>query len=572
MHDLVIKGGSIVDGSGSEPATGDVAVNDGVITEVGSDVGSGSREIDADGRLVMPGWVDIHTHYDGQATWDPELTPSSWHGVTTTVFGNCGVGFAPLRPGSQDYLINLMEGVEDIPGTVLAEGIDFTWSTFEEYLDELARTPRIMDIGAQIPHGALRFYVMGDRGADHTEVPTETEVAEMARAVESALGAGALGFSTSRTTKHKAADGRLTPSLSASEPELAGIAEAMRRAGTGMIQCNSDFGDGEVEVLVEMARISGRPVSVLLLQVDHDPDRWRRTLDGIHRANAEGLTMTGQVGCRPIGIMMGLETSVHPFANNPAYKAISDLPLAERAAKLRTDGDLRRAILEGRPDDGFTRWIEYALTRTFELGTPPNYEPDPANSLAAKADRLDGSPWELALDLLAAGDGDSLLLYPFENYTGGNLDVIREMLVDDHTICGLGDGGAHVATICDASYPTYLLTHWARDRQRGERIPLERLVRKQTRDTALAYGLADRGLLAPGYRADINIVDFESLGVTEPSVAYDLPAGGRRLVQRSFGYDHTFVAGVEVSAAGEATGQRPGLLIRGAQAGPQLGN
>ncbi len=570
MHELVIRGGSIIDGSGVEATTGDVAVNGGVITEIGSDVGKGSREIDADGRLVLPGWVDIHTHYDGQATWDPELTPSSWHGVTTTVFGNCGVGFAPLRPGSQDYLINLMEGVEDIPGTVLAEGIDFTWSTFEEYLDELERTPRIMDIGAQIPHGALRFYVMGERGADHTEVPTEAEVNEMAIAVRSALDAGALGFSTSRTPKHKAADGTLTPSLTASEPELAGIARAMGEAGKGMIQCNSDFGDGEVEVLAEMARISGRPVSVLLLQVDHDPDRWRRTLDGIHRANAEGLSMTGQVGCRPIGIMMGLDTSVHPFGNNPAYKAVSHLPLAERAAKLRNDGELRAAILNQRPDDGFTRWIEYALTRTFELGTPPDYEPDPSRSLAAQAERIGGSPWELALDLLAAGDGESLLLYPFENYTAGNLDVIREMLVDDSTICGLGDGGAHVATICDASYPTYLLTHWARDRQRGERIPLERLVRKQTRDTAVAYGLLDRGLIAPGYRADLNIVDFDSLGVTQPSVAYDLPAGGRRLVQRSNGYDHTFVAGVEVSVGGEPTGQRPGGLIRGARIQPKM--
>ncbi|MEM9656076.1 MAG: amidohydrolase family protein [Actinomycetota bacterium] len=564
MHELVIRNGSIVDGTGATAVTADVAVDGGTITEIGQDVGRATREIDADGRLVLPGWVDIHTHYDGQATWDPELTPSSWHGVTTTVFGNCGVGFAPLRPGSQDYLINLMEGVEDIPGTVLAEGIDFTWSTFEEYMDELARTPRVMDVGAQIPHGALRFYVMGERGADHTEIPTETEIQQMADAVTAALRAGALGFSTSRTTKHKAADGRLTPSLTASEPELAGIAEAMRKAGTGMIQCNSDFGDGEVEILTEMARLSGRPVSVLLLQIDQDPDRWRRTLAGIHRANAEGLSMTGQVGCRPIGIMMGLDTSVQPFGNHPAYHAIADLPIAERAARLRNDGELRHALLSSRPDNGFTKWISYALTRTFELGSPPDYEPDPARSVAALAERAGGSPWELALDLLSAGNGETLLLYPFENYTAGNLDVIREMLVDEHTICGLGDGGAHVATICDASYPTYLLTHWARDRDRGEQIPLEQLVKKQTRDTAVAYGLLDRGVLAPGYKADINIVDFDRLSVTEPQVIYDLPAGGRRLIQRSRGYDHTFVSGVEVSVGGEPTGARPGGLLRGA--------
>ena len=563
MHDLVIRQGSIVDGTGAPAAVGDVAVSDGKVVAVGSDVGSGSREIHADGRLVLPGWVDIHTHYDGQATWDPELTPSSWHGVTTAVFGNCGVGFAPLRPGSEDYLINLMEGVEDIPGTVLAEGIDFTWSSFEEYLDELDRTSRIMDIGTQIPHGALRFFVMGERGADHREVPTEDETERMAAAVASALEAGALGFSTSRTTKHKAADGTLTPSLTATEPELAGIAKAMGRVGKGMIQCNSDFGDGEVDVLAEMARLSGRPVSVLLLQVDHDPDRWRRTLAGIHRANEEGLTMTGQVGCRPIGIMMGLDTSVQPFGNSPAYRSIGDLPLAERAARIRNDQALRSAILGDRPDDGFTKWIRYALARTFELGTPPNYEPDPADSIAAQAERAGGSPWELALDLLTAGDGETLLLYPFENYAEGNLDVIREMLVDEHTICGLGDGGAHVATICDASYPTYLLSHWARDRSRGERIPLEQLVRKQTMDTAAAYGLGDRGVLAPGYKADINIVDFDNLSVGRPTVAYDLPAGGRRLVQHSQGYDHTFVSGVEVSAGGLPTGLRPGRLLRG---------
>ncbi len=568
MHDLVIRDGSIIDGTGAPVRSGAVGIRDGKIAEVGDDVGAGRREIAADGRLILPGWVDVHTHYDGQATWDPELTPSSWHGVTTSVFGNCGVGFAPLRPGSEDYLINLMEGVEDIPGTVLAEGIDFTWTTFEDYLDELERTPRIMDIGAQIPHGALRFYVMGERGADHAEVPTADEIDQMAAAVASALEAGALGFSTSRTTKHKAADGRLTPSLSATEPELAGIAAAMGQVGRGMIQCNSDFGDGEVEVLTEMARLSGRPVSVLLLQVDNDPERWRRTLAGIHRANEQGLSMTGQVGCRPIGIMMGLDTSVHPFANSPAYRSISDLPLAERAARIRNDASLRAAMLADRPDDGFTRWIEYALGRTYELGTPPNYEPDPADSIAAKAGRAGGSPWELALDLLTADDGETVLLYPFENYTEGNLDIIREMLVDEHTICGLGDGGAHVATICDASYPTYLLSHWARDRSRGERIPIEQLVRKQTRDTAAAYGLLDRGVLAPGYKADINIVDFDGLTVDQPTVAYDLPAGGKRLVQRSRGYNHTFVSGVEVSTDGEPTGLRPGNLLRGGTEAP----
>ncbi len=570
MHDLVIRGGRLVDGTGAPAVDGhDIAVDDGVITEIADAVGRGRREIDAGGRLVLPGWVDVHTHYDGQATWDPDLTPSCWHGVTTTVFGNCGVGFAPLRPGSEDYLINLMEGVEDIPGTVLAEGIDFTWTTFEEYLDTLETTPRTMDVGAQIPHGALRFYVMGERGADHTEIPTESEVDQMADAVARALEAGALGFSTSRTTKHKAADGRLTPSLTAAEPELAGIARAMALAGRGMIQCNSDFGPGEVELLTEMARVSGRPVSALLLQTDSDPERWRHTLDGIRRANAAGLTMTGQVGCRPIGILMGLDTSVNPFGNHPAMRALADVPVPERAARLRNDGELRTALLDHRPDDGFTRWMTYALTRACELGDPPDYEPDPAvDSMAARAEAIGGTPWELALDLLAQGDGETMLLYPFENYHAGNLDVIREMLVDEHTICGLGDGGAHVATICDASYPTFLLSHWARDRTRGPGIELERLVAKQTSDTARAFGLHDRGVLAPGYRADVNVVDFERLGVGVPRVANDLPAGGRRLIQRSHGYDHTIVAGVEVSVGGELTGARPGRLLRGGTAAP----
>jgi len=336
-----------------------------------------------------------------------------------------------------------------------------------------------------------------------------------------------------------------------------------------MIQCNSDFGPGEVEILTEMARLSGRPVSVLLLQTDHHPERWRDTLDGIRRANANGLSMTGQVGCRPIGIMMGLDTSVNPFGNHPAFRALADLPVAERAARLRNDASLRSALLDDRPDDGFTRWMTYALTRASELGSPPNYEPDPdVDSIAARAGAIGGSPWELALDVLAAGDGQSLLLFPFENYNAGNLDVIREMLVDDHTICGLGDGGAHVATICDASYPTFLLSHWARDRTRGPGIDLERLVAKQTGDTARAYGLHDRGVVAPGYRADLNIVDFDRLGVEVPTVAHDLPAGGRRLVQRSRGYDHTFVAGVEVARDGEFTGERPGRLLRGETARP----
>ena len=571
MADLVIRNGSVVDGSGGPPRMADVAINDGVVVEVGDVAGRGRRDIDADGHLVIPGWVDIHTHYDGQATWDPEMTPSSWHGVTTAVFGNCGVGFAPVQPGTEDYLINLMEGVEDIPGTVLAEGMDFCWTSYPEYLDTLERTPRVMDIGSQLPHGALRFFVMGERGADHAEVPSPDELERIESLVAEALNAGALGFTTSRTTKHKAADGRLTPSLSAGDPELAAVARGMRAAGAGVLQVNSDFGPGEFAHLRAAAELSGRPLSVLLLQVDRSPELWRETLADIRSANAAGIAANGQVGCRPISVLLGLDVSVNPFGNHRAYRDIAHLPTPERARRLRNDEALRSALVNDRPADAFSKWMDYALTRASELGKVPDYEPDPRDTVAARAAELGVSGWQLALDLLSEGDGGGLLLFPFENYTGGSLDVIREMLADQHTICGIGDAGAHVGTICDASYPTYLLTHWARDRTRGEGLPLEFLVHKQTRGNALAYGLADRGLLAPGFRADINIVDFDALGLDRPKLVYDLPTGGKRLVQRSSGYRHTLVAGVEVSSDGEFTGERPGRLVRGAQPDPLRG-
>ena len=568
MHDLVVRDGVIIDGSGSAQLTGDLAINGGLVTAIGEVDGAGHREINADGQIVLPGWVDVHTHYDGQATWDPEMTPSSWHGVTTAVFGNCGVGFAPVHRGSEEFLINLMEGVEDIPGTVLAEGIDFTWQSYPEYLDVLESMPRVMDIGSQIPHGALRFFVMGERGANHDEAPTVDELSRFEQLITEGFHAGALGFSTSRTTKHKAADGRLTPSLSAGDPELAAIANAMRSSGTGVLQVNSDFGPGEFEILREAARISQRPLSALIIQVDDSPDLWRQTLDQIREANAQGLTATGQVGCRPIGVLLGLDATVNPFGNHPAYKAIADLPASERAVLLRTDSALREQLINDRPVDAFSKWMNYALTRAYELGPELNYEPEPSTSVSARAEVTGCSPWEVVLDLLATGNGETLLLYPFENYTSGSLDEIHEMLTDPHTICGVGDAGAHVGTICDASYPTYLLTHWGRDRTRGEKIPLEFLVNKQTRRTAEAYGLLDRGLLRPGYKADFNIIDFERLSVGQPELLRDLPAGGKRLVQRPTGYSHTFVSGTEVSCEGKVTGQRPGRLVRGAQSDP----
>jgi N-acyl-D-aspartate/D-glutamate deacylase len=540
----------------------DVAVDGEKITSVEPDVGRGRREIDARGLLVTPGFVDVHTHYDGQGTWDPYLTPSSWHGVTTVVFGNCGVGFAPVRRGSAPYLINLMEGVEDIPGSVLAEGVSFEWESFPDYMDALAAAPKVIDIGAQVPHGPLRFYVMGDRGADHAAVPTNTEIARMGELLEQALAAGALGFTTSRTIKHKAKDGRFTPSLSAHEPELFGLAAAMKRAGRGVIEVNSDFGPGEFEVLRGAAEVANRPLSVLLLQVNNAPELWRETRAQIHEARKAGLNVNGQVGCRPIGLTWGLETSTNPFSTHPAWVALSHLKPAERYDRLKRDPELRRALVEERPRDEHTAMIEAALPRTYVLDNAYDYEPHTSNSITARAKAERRSPWAVALEAMMAEEGKGLLSHTFENYTEGSLEVIREMLVDEATIMGLGDGGAHVCTVCDAGSPTFLLTHWARDRRRGERLPLEYLVRKQTRDCALAYGLPDRGLLAAGLKADINVIDFEQLRFLKPEVVYDLPAGGKRLVQRARGYRHTFVAGTETLRDDEHTGELPGRLLR----------
>ena len=567
MHDLLIKGGTVVDGTGAKARTADVAVQGDVVTAVGSVDDPARRIIDADGALVLPGWVDIHTHYDGQATWDAELTPSSLHGVTTTVFGNCGVGFAPVRPGSEPYLINLMEGVEDIPGTVLSEGVDFRWESFPEYMDVLAETPRAMDIAAQIPHGVLRFYVMGERGADHEAAPTEDEISQMRDLAEAALRAGAVGISTSRTTKHRAADGRMTPGLSADRAELAGLAEAMRRAGAGVFQCNTDFGPGEYGILEEVARRSGRPLSVLLLQIDREPELWRETLGAIERSNQAGLQVRGQVGCRPIGVMMGLETSMNPFKTHPAWESIAGLSPSDRVAALRGP-DLQRRLVEERPTDPYTKFMDYGLTRSSEFTPRFDYEPVPDETVHARAAAANRSPWNLALELMLKSDGKGLLFFPFENYADGDLAVIRTLLESPHTVCGLGDGGAHVATLCDAGYPTFLLSYWARDRVKGPGLPLEHLVHKQTLATASSYGLHDRGQLRPGFRADINVIDFDSLKVTRPEIVYDLPAGGKRLLQGAEGYLHTIASGVEVRSMGEFTGARPGRLLRGATALP----
>lgn len=565
MHDLLIKNGTVIDGTGAPRRRADVAVVGGKIAAVGATLGPARREIEAEGLLVTPGFVDIHSHYDGQATWDPLLTSSCWHGVTTTIFGNCGVGFAPVRRGSERYLINLMEGVEDIPETVLAEGVKFNWTSFSDYLDAVAATPRVMDVGAQMPHAALRFYAMGERGADHRAVPSEDEIARMGALLEEALHAGALGFSTSRTVKHRARDGRPTPSLSAGEAELFGLARALQRAGRGVLEVNSDFAPGEFAILRQAAAIAARPLSCLLLQVDDAPARWRETLAQIKAARAQGIAAVGQVGSRPIGVLMGLETSLHPFIAHAAWRELGALSPRERYERLLQDDGLRQRLVTERPRNGLPPMIARAIERAFPLREPLDYEPAPERSIMAQARAQGRDVLAVALEAMLAEDGKGLLLHPFENYTDGDLEVLREMLVDEATVMGLGDGGAHVGLICDASGPTSLLTHWARDRRRGPQIALEFLVEKQTRRSAASYGLDDRGVLAPGWKADINIIDFAALKLKRPEIVYDLPAGGKRLIQRAEGYRHTFVSGIETMRDGEPTGALPGVLVRGPQ-------
>ena len=566
MYDLIIKNGTVIDGTGAPRIIANISIKDGKIVEVGNIFGQAKRIIDAKDKLVTPGWVDIHTHYDGQATWDSYLTPSSWHGVTTSVFGNCGVGFAPVKKGSEKYLINLMEGVEDIPGSVLAEGINFSWQSFPEYIDALEKKPRIMDIGTQIPHGALRFYVMGERGANHKEKPSEEEIDKMTLLTEEGLKAGALGISTSRTTKHKSSDGTLTPSLSADDKELAGIAEGLKRANAGLIQCNSDMGPGEMEILIQAAQLSKRPLSVLLIQYNDFPDRWRETLKYIKQANSLGIKTTGQVGSRPIGVVMGFNTSVNPFSSHSQWKQLKHLSSERRIEVIKKDKELQRILVNEVPENNHTKWINNAFKRTFKLEEPLNYEPTHDESIFSIAKLQSKSPWDIALDHFINGKNkDNFLMHTFENYSENSLNVIEEMLLQEETICGVGDAGAHVATICDASYPTFMVPFWSRDRKRGRLLNLEYLISKQTLKTAHTFGLYDRGVLSSGMKADINIIDYDKISLTLPSLSYDLPSGGKRLVQKSVGYEHTFVAGIEVSHKGEFTGELPGKVIRGSQ-------
>jgi N-acyl-D-aspartate/D-glutamate deacylase len=580
MHDLLIRGGKIVDGTGGRAFDGDVAVSGGRITEVGTVQGSARETIDADGLLVTPGFVDIHTHYDAQATWDPNLLPSGWHGVTTTVFGNCGVGFAPAKPDRHEWLIGLMEGVEDIPGSALSEGIRWDWETFPEYLDALSRAPHAVDLGTHVPHGAVRAYVMGERGAKN-EPATEDDIAQMYTIVREGLEAGALGFSTSRTLGHKAVDGEPVPGTFAQEDELFGIGKALGDTGLGIFELAGagaggdtpgDDPDAALQEIDWMHRLSaamGRPVSFAVLQFDSRPDQWRELLDICERTRSTGSQLVAQFAARPFGVLAGHQTDANPLLGRPAYVEICQLPLEERVKRLR-DPEVRRRILgpeRTNEGPGFGSFLDndVMLAKLFPIGDPPDYEPSADQSIAARAEREGRPVDEVLYDHLLRDEGRELLLLPLMNYSNGNLDPQREMLMDRNTVLSLGDGGAHCGLICDASLTTFMLTHWVRDRSRGERIPLEMAVQRMTQHTAAFYGLLDRGVVAPGYKADFNLIDFDALALRRPVMSFDLPGGARRLLQRADGYAATIVSGEVVMRNGEPTGATPGRLLRGAQ-------
>ncbi len=568
MHDTVIRGGTIVDGNGEAPYTGDIAIEGGKIVEVGGKAGPGTREIDADGLLVAPGWVDVHTHYDGQATWDPILAPSSWHGVTTTVFGNCGVGFAPVKPEHHRELIDLMEAIEEIPGTALEEGVTYDWESFPEFLDALARQPRTIDVGAQLGHLPLRVYVMGER-AINLEPATAEDIAAMKALTVEALAAGAFGFTTSLTNSHKTLSGGFVPSRYSEVDEMMGIGSALAGFDHGAFGINTEFENEEAEMawLTDLARQTGRPVWFLITQNISDPTRWQRLISGIHKARAAGAPLSGQVACRPVGVLLGVGATLTPFSANAAFQELRSLSAEDRLARMR-DPAVRERILKAEMSEAamdrlspsrvraITRW-----DRMYTFGPDADYEPSEERCVVNIAAKSNRTVEEVAYDYIIEGL-DRFLYCPVTNYVAGDLSDVREMLLDPATLSGLSDGGAHCGSVVDASMPTYLLTHWARDRSRGPGLPLETVVKAQTAETADFYGFQDRGRLAPGLRADVNVIDHAGLRIHPPHLVNDLPAGGKRLVQGVDGYAATMVAGETVFERGEHTGALPGKLVR----------
>ena len=576
MSDLVIRNTRLVDGTGAPARMADVVVDDGVITAVhpagkAPTVGV-RRRIDADGLLLTPGWVDVHTHYDAQVSWDPWMTPSSWHGVTTIVMGNCGVGFAPTAPDRHEWLIALMEGVEDIPGSAMTEGITWDWTTFPEYLDAIAARPHVLDIGAQIAHGPLRAHVMGDRGAAN-EMADGDDIEAMAALVEQALRAGALGFSTSRTSLHRSKDGELVPGTTAAAAELLGIGRAIRRAGHGVFQFAPEHARLPVDEwpwMRELAAVTGQPVSVNLNQPDSAPEIWRTVLSLLDESAAVGLPLFAQIAGRSIGILYCLHGSVHPLLFHPAYAEVAHLPMHARLGALAEPERRRRIIRDVPDDDGFfQRVVLDKLANVYPVeGAFIDYEPDGTASLLARAHATGVEPMAMLLDQLTADEGNGMVYAPFFNYSYGDLSMTYEATRHPHTRMGLSDAGAHCGAICDGGTPTFMLTHWTRDRTRGPKLPLEYVVHRQTQQSASLYGLLDRGVVAPGMRADLNLIDYDALTFDAPRMAFDLPAGGRRLVQHGIGYRASFVGGVQTIADDSFTGALPGRVIRGPQPRP----
>ena len=580
MLDWVIEGGTVVDGTGGAPLTADVAVKDGRIVEVGRVTGAAKERVDAHGAWVTPGFIDIHTHYDGQATWDETFSPSIHHGVTTLVMGNCGVGFAPVRPGHEDDLIKLMEGVEDIPGSALAEGITWGWESFAQYMDALAAMPHSLDFLVQIPHDPVRMAVMGERAVAQ-EAATEADISAMRRLVREALVAGAVGFSTGRSDNHRTSEGHETPASEASADELTGLASAFVGLKHGVLQVVSDFDllrgpdrfDVEFDLVEAMARASGRPLSLTWLQRDPGGDQWKAIAARVERAVAQGLPLYLQTGARGIGVINGLDATFHPFIGFPGYKEVAQLPVAERAEALRDPARRARILSEtsdrmsgdGTPVpplvDILLARIALISGRMFPLGATLNYEPSVMDSFLVRAKQRGTTALEALYDYLAEGDGTNLIYFPIFNYNDGSLDTVRTMLEHPRALSSLSDSGAHVGTVCDASFTTFMLTHWVRDRAR-DRLPLERAVEMLTRRNARYLGLTDRGVLAPGMRADVNVMDPKRLSVGLPRLVRDLPAGGKRFLQKGEGYLGTWVGGVCVAREGEVTGARPGQLVR----------
>ena len=570
--DIVIRGGLVMDGSGGEPFMADVAVKQGLIVAVGDVAGQGAEEIDASGQIVTPGFIDIHTHYDGQITWENRLTPSSGHGVTTVVMGNCGVGFAPVHAGDHQLMIKLMEGVEDIPEAVMAEGVPFNWESFPDYLDALEKRHSDIDFAAQLPHSPLRVYVMGERGA-HLEPPTEHDLAEMRRLTTEAIEAGALGVSTSRNYAHRFRSGELAPSVSSEEREVLALAAGLRDAGKGVFQMVPSYDISARErfdLLREIAKTSGRPVSFTFMQTPHTPGDWRDTLKDLEQAQRDGFEIRGQVIPRPTGGLLGLELSLHPFSLNPSFKEIEHLPLDEKVARMR-DRDFRAKLLAEAPEDPqpFFKYIVSDLEAMFVLGEPPNYNPAAEDSIAARARAANVDPKELIYDALLQREGHEVLYRPMGNDEGEKFESAgRNLLKHDRTVPALGDGGAHYSMICDAAYTTYILTYWCRDAEPDRKVELPYVIRKLSFEPAQTVGLRDRGLVRQGYKADLNVVDMDSLHLHAPQATYDLPGGGRRLSQRADGYLATIVSGVVTYRDGLPTGALPGRLVRGGRDDP----